>query len=438
MAMLIDNKIAIFSFLFLLCACQRLKNPLEIHNRTTDESNIAGLQRDINWPSLAQTDWPMHQHDPQFTGRGKGPGPQLGKIKWRYAVPGPVGNSPVLGLDSTVIFSSSDELLPPSDQASFLYSLLYSGSFKWKYRTKVTGAAGAEVGCAPLVAQDGTIYIGSSDRQLYAIGRDGKGKWIFTADQSIDLAGMSIGLDGTVYFLDRNHAFYAVQNNGVLRWKTNGAPIFQEGSTSSIAMAPDGSTLYLGVTGSDSARGLAAVGLDGKMKWLYKTGYVSCTPLVDNQGNVYFQAGLGLGSEEGRTGIYSITSDGRLRWKIPAAYANPNGMTMDYNGNLYAAWEKTGTVTFLLSINGSGKISWQYDLSALGSVTSSLVCDVNGDIYGASKNMLFAVTNHGLLKWQIELGPMSNVGPALANGALYIGTWWNQGSPSGKEFFCIE
>lgn len=37
-------------------------------------------QKNIVWPSLSETAWPMHHHDPQSTGRSKHKGPQFGRL----------------------------------------------------------------------------------------------------------------------------------------------------------------------------------------------------------------------------------------------------------------------------------------------------------------------------------------------------------------------
>jgi len=48
---------------------------------------------------------------------------------------------------------------------SFFYALNADGSLRWKYLT------GAEVLSDPIVASDGSVYVGSQDQKLYAFNR---------------------------------------------------------------------------------------------------------------------------------------------------------------------------------------------------------------------------------------------------------------------------
>ncbi len=45
-----------------------------------------------------------------------------------------------------------------------VYAIKPNGTLKWKFKT------GDYVTCSPAIASDGTIYIGSWDNNLYAIG----------------------------------------------------------------------------------------------------------------------------------------------------------------------------------------------------------------------------------------------------------------------------
>ena len=76
---------------------------------------------------------------------------------------------------------------------------------------------------------DGTLYVGSSDHNLYALNPDGTQRWAFTARNTID-ATPAVGLDGTIYFGSQDRTFYALNPEGQLRWRfvsgdaANGSP----------------------------------------------------------------------------------------------------------------------------------------------------------------------------------------------------------------------
>ena len=419
-------------FLTMIFSCQREKNPI----KPPGGGNIHP-QADIPWPSLAKSPWPMHHHDPQSTGRSPYVGPQQGRVAWKYNVGGPVGTSVAIGPDSTIYFATSYDT-SEGYQKPFLYALTWNGILKWKFRLSDIPGVNSQ-GASPLIASDGTIYIGTIDNRLLAINPNGTLKWKFETDGAIYQLGMNIGLDGAIYFVDNTNHLYAVDQSGMLRWKIGENYKFGYSDPSGISFSPDGETLYLGCDGtaeSDTIKGLVAVDVTGKVKWLFRTGSITVTPQVDNSGNIFFSAGKGLGSnEENQTGVFSVTSEGQLRWKYLTAYIGGLGATIDYDGNIYALTMPTGTEFLLISFDQDGTIRWKLDISDLGPVVSSLVCDFEGTIYYATRDAVYAISSHGKIRWTIRIGENGWTSPALADHYLFVGTWFHG---PGKEFFCIN
>ena len=408
-------------------ACQK-------ENSTEPTNGNIHPQQDIPWPSLADSPWPMHHHDPQSTGRFNQVGPQRGKIKWIYDAGFPVGNSPAIGKDSTIYFCSSLETVN-NGQTSFLYALDFNGNLKWKFQIHDMSNPNTKVAGSPLIAADGTIYVGSPDHHLYAVNPDGTLKWKFTADDGIGILGMNIGLDGAIYFIDDSYNLYAVNPNGSLRWKVDGYHKFQTVGAAGISFAPDGNTLYVGVVGtteSDTATGLAAVDLNGKVKWFFRSGAAYGTPLVDNDGNIFYGAGS---DQESDGAVLSVTSEGKLRWKYLGISSMPD-LAMDYDGNVYFA--VTSANTSIVSLDHDGKLRWKREIISNGALTSSLICDNHNTIYAASMDTgyLYAINPDGSLKWKLEIGPIAFVSPAMAKASIFIGTW--DFLNKGKKFLCVE
>ena len=95
----------------------------------------------------------------------------------------------------------------------------------------------------PAIAEDGTIYFGSWDRNLHAVNPNGTRKWKFDADGEI-VSDPVIGDDGTIYF-------------GV--------------------MGP----------GWDKGR-IYAISPEGSEKWHYDTGYwIDSDPAIGDDGTIY-------------------------------------------------------------------------------------------------------------------------------------------------------
>jgi outer membrane protein assembly factor BamB len=409
----------------LVFSCHK-KSPTE-----TPPDNNTHPQVDIPWPSLADSPWPMHHHDPQSTGRSRFSGPQQGKVVWKLNVGGPVSTSVAIGPDSTIYFATSYDT-SEGFQRAYLYALDWSGNLKWKFKLNDNIQD-----CSPLIGVDGSIYIGTTDHYLLAIHPNGTVKWRFEADAGIRQLGLNIGIDGMLYFVDLNHHLYAVDQNGILNWKNNGNYYFANGEQSGIAISPDGETLYLGCLGtaeSDTIRGLIAVAKNGQVKWLFKTGSILGTTAIDNSGNIFFVAGLGS-DEQNETGIFSVNSEGQLRWSYSAASVDSWDPTIDYDGNIYISLWESATQLSLFSFNNVGNMRWKSDISDNGSIWSSFLCDAEGMIYYTTFAGVNAVFSDGEEKWKVQIGQNRLICPALALHYLFVGTWFHG---PGREFYCIN
>jgi len=391
-------------------------------------------QVDIPWPSLADSPWPMHHHDPQSTGRSPYVGPQQGKVAWKFNVGAPVGTSVAIGPDSTIYFASSYEMYE-GKQVPFLYALDWNGNLKWKFKLRLERSfADASQACSPLVAADGTIYIGSRDHLLYAINPDGTLKWTFQADDDIYPISITIDLDGKLYFTAADNFLYSVNPDGTLNWKSGGDYKFLCSPLAGISISPNGSTLYLGTTDNRANCGLIAVDLTGKVKWLFPSGLIDGTPVVDNDGNIFFAT---EDSDTSKSGIFSVNPEGRLRWKYTTQWVNNYDLTMDYDGNVYFCSGEGGSY-FLVSCDHEGFIRWKLDLTIQNHLRSSLICDREGTTFmavGSPHQNFFAVTSDGDIKWQNIFGEVNGNSPAISKGRLLMGTWYRD---PGREFYSIN
>jgi hypothetical protein len=84
-----------------------------------------------------------------------------GKKLWEFEAGDSVGSSPAIGSDGTVYVGSDDKNLYALDGKT--------GKKLWKFET------GGGVGSSPAIGSDGTVYVGSYDNKLYAIKTESKG-----------------------------------------------------------------------------------------------------------------------------------------------------------------------------------------------------------------------------------------------------------------------
>lgn len=370
-----------------------------------------GKQKDIEWPSLAKSSWPMGHHDPQSTGRSPYVAMPEGKMGWSkrgFAAWG----SPVIGFDGTVYYETDDTTFRFSLQA-----LSSDGVVQWKGKLDSTHDRYLKNHPSPILASNGSLYIVSRDGRLYSYQTSGNLNWVFTADDVIPTKGLTIGKDGTLYFVSQKKTLFAVNSSGAELWKKTAPDGFFWGGESGpqIVFAPDGKTMYIGRTNS----GLYAVSTAGNILWsdTVTTNYFFSHRLVDNEGNIYLNRGNSL---------TSLRSDGTVRWvNSDAGYAS-GGFTMDYNGNLYTIGEypKGSKTPALLSYDYSGKIRWSRTVGDY--YTGELVCDSEGTVYFDSQieKTLYAVRSDGSIKWKVVHNlnfANFNSSPAIgSNGTFYL------------------
>jgi len=87
---------------------------------------------------------------------------------------------------------------------------------RWEYGTS------AEVRSSPVVGNNGTIYVGSNDGSIYAIGRNGNLFWKFQTNAYNEdgvYSSPAVSLDGNIYFGSADKYFYSLAHNGSLIWK---------------------------------------------------------------------------------------------------------------------------------------------------------------------------------------------------------------------------
>jgi hypothetical protein len=364
-----------------------------------------GYQEDIPWPSLADSPWPMNRGNPQGTGRSKFPGPRNGNVVWEYeAFEVETG----ISLDE----NNTSYFVPLSDG---IHAVNEDGNREWFVEFK--GEASL---MTPILSSDGSIYAGMGNI-LYSTTKEGMVKWEYKTDDNFE--GMvNLGIDGTIYIVDRSKNLYSISPEGDLLWRISDERFnyFSNG----IVFSPDGSTLYI----PGSSVSLIAFDVNNKLvKWTFGTIVMFRSPLVDSQGNIYLLPGDS--EEPGTTTLYSLTDQGVIRWSYNFSYQNyslGSLPTIDKLGNIYYGVNDT-----LFSLNYSGLLNWKVEL--IGKAACPLVCDDESNIYvgtdgQGSERFTAAITkinSNGELLWRIVLDGFGvAASPSIGNNSrLYLPPW---------------
>ena len=132
-----------------------------------------------------------------------------GTLKWNVTLDGTVIHSPA--------FDSSGMLHVYTTNGSIYSIYPDNGTVKWIY-----SLTPHQTGEATLtIADDGTIYLISSDNNVTAISPSGSLKWRYPVDPNQDTIP-TVGADGTVYvgtgMGDVKASVYALTPDGILKW----------------------------------------------------------------------------------------------------------------------------------------------------------------------------------------------------------------------------
>ena len=298
-------------------------------------------------------------------------------------------------------------------------------SLAWKFTTN-----GAIIS-SPSVS-DGIVYVGSQDKNIYAIGAwSGNLIWKFATKDAIESSPAVVngkvytgGDDGYVYCLDAY--------KGTLIWETfvNGNLPFTFGNLV-LKSSPVvyGDIVYVG---SLDGCMYALNSNNGNIIWKTKTnGPIESSPATDD-GAVYFT------SEEPTAGaLYKLdakTGDAIWKQQLPYGYSFVGGNEMLGSPSLAAGMVfASSNWGVYYGINAStGDIVWKFtNPTAIEFIVSSPIY-VNGELFIIDKfNLACLNAMNGHTIWSTYTGAELYVSPSYADGKIYMVT-------SQRDIFILD
>ncbi len=280
----------------------------------------------------------------------------------------------------------------------FRGSLEHSGVYNAAGVPKLTGikwqfhAAGAIIS-SPAVTGD-AVYVGSTDKQLYALDREtGEVKWKVATDSAI--TSSPAVADGRVYFGSYDGKFYALDAaTGKLAWKFQTGGEHRFTATHLHGLQPEAETM--------------------PDPW----DFFLSSPAVWN-GAVYFGSGDG--------NIYALNAaSGKLRWKFKTGDVVHSSPAISDGVLFIGSWD-----SYLYALDAAtGKEVWKFKTGEdpaihnhIGIQSSPAVVD--GTVYfGCRDSNLYAVdAKTGKQRWFFSTkGSWVNNSPAVYEGKVYFGT----------------
>ncbi len=304
---------------------------------------------------------------------------------------------------------------------------------RWKFDT------GGVASMSPSVGADGTVYVGSNARKLFAVTADGSLLWSTALASNINDTGVIVG-SSAIYVGCADGKVYAFSKGGALLWRTSIAadvafPIVIDGEGTIFAsglaagapvdlyaLATDGSvrfhvpgpfggsaptiaqngTVYVG--GSNGSL-VALRPSDGGTVWTAPTETATTTPSVGDDGTVYV-------TDTGA--LYAFDPNGERRWSLPLDGIS-RGVAIAADSTVLVATEP-GT---LFAVGASGTIRWKRTIAPF---TKPPIVGSDGTSYlGSNDGSLYAVSADGNVRWSVPTGSGIHSQPALgADGTLYV------------------
>jgi outer membrane protein assembly factor BamB len=405
-------RIILFPFFFLLLILSCKENP----TTPSEPPKPPGYQEDIPWPSLADSPWPMSLQNPQSTGRSKLYGPSQGIVECKIDSLINLSCGVVQGSDSTIYIAV------PLPQA-MLYAYNQDGSEKWSFEL----GSPIEINTTPVISADSLIYVSggiNSTNKIYTIKLNGRLNWSYEISSftNINQSSLVLDKDGNLFFADFNRNIYCLNKNGMLVWKKNIVEL-NPSSFSQFSFSPDSKTIY--------AQGLnisviALEALTGNVIWTYGKTPIHVSPIIDNDGNIYF---VSEPVSTSKCQFICLNREGNEKWIHYFNYKNKspayNQPCLDRFGNFYF-----GSDT-VYSINYAGNLNWKYVLNN-SSIHTPILCDNDNNIYFGvgldnDKAGFISLTYKGNLRWFLIFNeePLILGGsPAIGfGGKIYCPTW---------------
>ena len=329
-----------------------------------------------------------------------GYGQSTNRVIWDFQTGGYVFSSPAIADDGTIYIGSADRNL---------YALRPNGSMKWSFLT------GAEIQSSPVTGRDGTIYFGSGDGKVYALNPDGSKKWEFVTGNTI-LCSPALGADGTIYIGSRDGNYYAIEPDGRQSWKF---PTGQYYTDMPAVIGSEGTILV------SAAGTIHALKRNGEERWQKALGTsMSGVSMAIGRGGRIYASIAELGP--GRTLLFALSHRGEMIWEFACgnitAVANPCFPVIARDGTIYLATPDS----FLYAIREDGTLQWKVPATRSQSAPT---LSSDGKIYLNSSwdFRLLAYNTDGVLEWEQKLGVNGASGlmssfPTLKDGVIYIGS----------------
>jgi alpha-tubulin suppressor-like RCC1 family protein/outer membrane protein assembly factor BamB len=284
-----------------------------------------------------------------------------GTLKWRLKLGGPITAAATLDGENIYVPCGNGRLYNIGDAGD-------QGVFRWDrpFRAQSSGMS------SPAVADDGTIYVGSTDNRLYALyPEDGvvKSPWPFRALNKVGAPVISLVSDddeGVIYIAAGARLFGVSPDALEVSRFSSGSAI------NSVPAVNEDGEIFFG-TNDERVYALGLGGTTNDLIWKFYTGEnVTSSPVIGASGDIY------IGSESAR--LYCFRRTGELRWSVSTRRPVHSALSIGADGTIYAGSDDRR----MYAISADGKVRWTFQTR--GAVRSAAAIDSEGTLYFGSRD----------------------------------------------------
>ena len=259
------------------------------------------------------------------------------------------------------------------------------------------------------VVQDGVVYFGSYDHNLYALNAsDGSFIWKYAADGGV--VTRPLVNDGNIYFGSEDKRLHVISaRSGKIVWS-----YYADGPVRSSPAIGVGHVFF----GADDGFLHAVSSLTGRKAWKFEAGSpIRSSPLVLNE-NIYF------GTENGD--FICLDLSGAVKWRFRSKRGITSSPAIFHDTIIFGSIDSN---VYALDLK-SGFVVWRF---RLGKATISNPSIVENFIFiGSTDNCIYCIDgNIAKEVWRYEAQHQVNGGPLIYRDAIYFGS-------IDKNFYCLD
>jgi outer membrane protein assembly factor BamB len=333
--------------------------------------------------------------DARRTHRGAGRGPKSVHVTWTTDVGGPVAAQVVVSPDGATLYAATLE--------GQLVALGLDGAKKWTF------ALGDRAYGAPTVADDGTVWVGSDKKALFAVRESGALGVKLELDGEADSSPLPM-LDGGVV---------VAAGDTVLRVGPRADVVWRFRAKRKVYSAPTATADGRVVFGSQDHRLYALAAKDGAVAFSVDLGAdVDCAPAALDDGSVV------VGTDAGE--LVRVDAAGKIVFRTDVGGYVRGGVTVTRSSDF--AVGTFGPVPRVVRLSADGKKLGAFEIAGTGArdfgIWGSPLEDDDGTLYfGAQDDRVRALDTRGALLFEHQThGDVDAPVTLLADGSLIVGS----------------